>query len=371
MRTILVNYTGRKGGGAAFAYEATKALIEKEQNIIAIVSEYAENLNLWKQLPLKKLIILRTYNNFLDFIPRTFLFLLIYIWRIKKDLKGFNIDYVYCPMIQPWTIFINMLFKDAKKIVTVHDPEPHSGTRNFIFVYLANLCARFSDELIVLSESFRELCAKKFNKSINNVHYIPHGDFSYYKRVQKKQKIINYPKDHVNFLFFGRISKYKGLNILSKAYSIVNRELNNVTLTVAGSGDFSEFEEDYKRLKNVRVLNRWFNDDEVGSLFDGENIIVVLPYLDATQSGVIPIAIEYGVPIIASNTGGLSQQINHLETGILVEPKNPIALAEAMINLANNKELRESLANEAKRRNEKNSWGEIVNKLLKVMSSNP
>lgn len=50
-------------------------------------------------------------------------------------------------------------------------------------------------------------------------------------------------------------------------------------------------------------------DEEVESIFSGENLVAVLPYLDATQSGVVLTAMDYGVPVIATDTGGLSEQI--------------------------------------------------------------
>ena len=57
----------------------------------------------------------------------------------------------------------------------------------------------------------------------------------------------------------------------------------------------------------------------------------MLPYKSATQSGVIATAYEFNVPVIASKVGGLSEYVKDEETGILVPPDNPEALAAALI----------------------------------------
>lgn len=368
MKTIVINYLGKKGGGAAYAYEMAKALVDNGHNVIAIISEYIENKHLWEELPLGKIIYVKTYKRHIDFILRTVIFTLFTRWSISKKLSNMKIDCVYVPMIQPWSGFVNNLFKKTNKvIVTLHDPESHSGENNLIFNTLVNYCINRSSDIIVLSDRFRELTSHKYSFPIENVHVIPHGDFKYYKNVQKKVESSDYSDENINFLFFGRISKYKGLDVLSKAYEMVSKVITNATLTIAGSGSFKEYESEFVNLQNVRIINKWFTDEEVGNLFEGSNIITVLPYIDATQSGVIPIAIEYGSTIIASDTGGLSEQISHNNTGILVETGNPVALAESMIMLAKDKELRNNLSANAYKANEANAWNKCADKLIDIL----
>jgi len=80
----------------------------------------------------------------------------------------------------------------------------------------------------------------------------------------------------------------------------------------------------------VRVIDRFIPDDEVGLYFSAADL-VVLPYRSATQSGIVPIAFAFERPVIATRVGGLSEAVRDGETGLLVEPNSPAALAEAIV----------------------------------------
>ena len=158
-------------------------------------------------------------------------------------------------------------------------------------------------------------------------------------RSRKKQRLVRYEKDKTNFVFFGRISKYKGLDILAQAYQRVSSQCEDVTLTVIGDGDFRPYQKQYQALPRVRVINRWVENCEVESIFQGENLIAVFPYTDATQSGALLVAMECGVPVIASDAGGLSGQIEHGVTGLLAAAGDSKNFAKRMMELKNDREL--------------------------------
>jgi len=91
------------------------------------------------------------------------------------------------------------------------------------------------------------------------------------------------------------------------------------------AGEFYVPSAPYKRLaeelgiaQKVKWMDRYIPNDEVPRLFQNANL-VVLPYLDATQSGVVPLAYEFDVPVVASDVGGLSEIVLHGETGYLFE----------------------------------------------------
>lgn len=135
-------------------------------------------------------------------------------------------------------------------------------------------------------------------------------------------------------LFFGLIRRYKGLPHLLEALPLVLKTLN-CTLLVVG-----EFYEGKDRCLNlitalglepkVRIVDRFVPDDEVSLYFSAADL-VVLPYESATQSAIVPIAFAFERPVIATRVGGLPDAIRDGETGLLVEPSNPAALAEAII----------------------------------------
>jgi len=120
-------------------------------------------------------------------------------------------------------------------------------------------------------------------------------------------------------------------------------------------------------VKDVKIDNKYIPDEEVGCYFDGPNVVIVLPYLDATQSGVIPIAIEYGTPIIASNTGGLKEQMMDGEFGLLVETGNVEDLYLKMKEIMSNKSLYTEQQNKMKNAIAELEWDVVIKRVLDVI----
>lgn len=119
-------------------------------------------------------------------------------------------------------------------------------------------------------------------------------------------------------LFFGRIDKYKGIDILLSAFSQVQNY--KYKLIIAGNGELTSKEKElYDQVKDdVILINRYILDEEMLWLFHHARS-VVLPYIEATQSGVIPIAYKFGVPVIVSNVDGLTQFVEDEKTGFVCE----------------------------------------------------
>jgi len=339
MKTIVVNYLGRNGGGPVYAYEMTKGLIQNGYKVIAFLSNGIENLDSWKKLPIEHLEILETFTSIPTFIKNTILFRLFKYPRLKKKFKNIKVDATYIPMDHAWAKYINAIFPDAQTIFTIHDPIPHS-TNQKLFRKITSLYKGINparvDDVIILSNVFKKYVADTYKLSEDRVHVIPHGIFDFYKSIERG-KVVKYEKNKKNFLFFGRICAYKGLDVLAEAFKIIQKESKEFTLSIVGNGDFEPYRKLYEGVQGVTVVNRWIKDEEVGSLFrTEEDVFLVVPYVDATQSGVIPIAMSYGVPVIASATGGLIEQVENEKTGFLVEPNNAKALAECMIKIAKN-----------------------------------
>jgi D-inositol-3-phosphate glycosyltransferase len=133
-------------------------------------------------------------------------------------------------------------------------------------------------------------------------------------------------------VFFGYVRHYKGLDTLLEAWARV-RQRRAATLVVAG--DFYEDPERYRALAAaagegaVRLLEGYRSDAEVEALFKAADV-AVLPYRSATQSGVTQVAYALGVPVITTDVGGLAETVKPGETGLVVPPENPAALAEAI-----------------------------------------
>lgn len=349
-RTVLINYTGRKGGGSLDAICTAEGFIENNIDVIAIISSYAENLEQWKKLPLKKLVIIRTYTDKISFVFSTLIFFLFKRYEITKLLKDVTIDYIYCPMVTLWTSLINSLFKNIPTFCVDHDPEPHIGDKDF---RILERSYKTSDVIFVHTKKFVDFVKNKYKKPC---FYIPLGRHDIYKDCPNKKKIIAYDENRQNFLFFGRISQYKGLDVLYEAYQKLESENDNVSLIIAGNGDFTPYSDRYKTLKYCQILNQWIADEELESLFLCSHLICVLPYVEATQSGVVLVAMDYGIPVIVTRTGGLVEQVEDDKTGLVVSPGNAEELYAAMKRLSEDKILYTSISQNEKAYIDSLSW---------------
>ena len=126
--------------------------------------------------------------------------------------------------------------------------------------------------------------------------------------------------------------QYKGIDVLLDAAPAIMKALPNATITLVGSGISKRLATVAASTSGVTLHDRWVDDSEVASFFRDADV-VVLPYTSATQSAVIPVAATFSLPVIASAVGGLTEQIDHGDCGILVEPGDAAALAQAVIAL--------------------------------------
>ena len=141
-------------------------------------------------------------------------------------------------------------------------------------------------------------------------------------------------------LFFGFVRKYKGLDYLIKAMPQVKEKISDCKLLVVG--DFGDDKEEYIELINqlsvndvIDIYDGYIPDKEVEKFFAACDV-VVLPYISATQSGIVQIAYGFDKPVIATNVGGLPDVVTDGKTGYLVEVKNEKSIADAVISFYDN-----------------------------------
>lgn len=135
-------------------------------------------------------------------------------------------------------------------------------------------------------------------------------------------------------LFFGFVRAYKGLDYLIGALPTVLAHLD-ARLLVVGEfwDDPAPFRERIHALRldeQVTIVDRYIPNDEVGAYFAAADL-VTLPYVDATQSGVIQIAFSFGVPVVTTTVGGLAEVVEDGATGFLAPPGDSQALAAAIL----------------------------------------
>lgn len=152
---------------------------------------------------------------------------------------------------------------------------------------------------------------------------------------QSARESLGLSADENVILFFGHVRPYKGLDTLVRSLPRVLRR-QKVRLLIAG--EFYEPRARYERLLRnlglqayVTVHDRYVPNESVARYFKAANL-VVLPYRQATQSGIVPTAYFFDLPVITTSVGGLPDAVIDGKTGFLVPPENPAALAEAIVD---------------------------------------
>jgi glycosyltransferase involved in cell wall biosynthesis len=189
---------------------------------------------------------------------------------------------------------------------------------------------------------------------------IPHGD----ERIFTGEPPP--PAAEERLLFFGDWRKVKGLPVLMDAFDELVARRPSVRMTIAGTPSPSDGDPDAVRRwatghgNRVRVIDHYVPVGDVPSVF-GDARVVVTPYLVGYQSGVVHLAMTMGRAVVASNVGDLGSVVIDGETGRLVPPGDPVALAAAVEEVVVDGELAERLGGEGRRRVlERSSWEKVA-----------
>jgi glycosyltransferase involved in cell wall biosynthesis len=138
--------------------------------------------------------------------------------------------------------------------------------------------------------------------------------------------------DGPRFLMFGRMRAYKGLDLLRDAWRLLHARHPEARLRVVGEGDIAALAPGLADLPGVTVEPRWVEEAEIPALLAAADVLV-LPYREASQSGVVSLAFSMGVPAVATPVGGLVEQVTEGVTGAVAAAATPEALAAALARL--------------------------------------
>jgi glycosyltransferase involved in cell wall biosynthesis len=206
--------------------------------------------------------------------------------------------------------------------VTVHDPHPHPGdvepsvrlrTSRDVLLAMARL-------VFVHGDGLRDELRGNGRAPLPPIEVVPHGTDS---------RAVTPPPEQPSLLFFGRMSRYKGLDVLLDAMPRIWGRVPATRLVVAGAGPLPDAA--LLRDERVQVRNDHIPETEVAQLFRRASV-VTLPYVQASQSGVGSQAKAHGRPIVASWNGELPRLVSD-GSGIVVPPGDSQALADATVAL--------------------------------------
>ena len=247
-------------------------------------------------------------------------------------------------------------------VTTMHDVSYHPGDRASQRVprRFIDYLVKSSDRIIVHGERLKTEAARRYPALTGRIDVLPHLQLLRYCEMARRLGLKRSDGAKIRILFFGRIFAYKGLDYLIRSIPEVVARFENVLVTIAGEGDDMRVHE--KQIAERRffdIRNYRVSDEETAQLFLDADI-VVLPYIEASHSGVLAIANAFGKPTIVTNVGELGQSVEHGQTGLVVPPRDEHALAEAIIQLIADPGLRDRIGAAGRAAAERSASPEIV-----------
>ena len=293
------------------------------------------------------------------------------IYSIAKQINSFKPDIIHLQAGHSWFNFLlYFLGRKYTLVVTVHDVIRHVGDKDSLKVpsFIYGLSGRYADRIIVHGDTLKTQMVNEYSRKADTVFAIPHGELSLYKHLSKQKEAVARENDTI--LFFGRIWEYKGLRYLIEAEPLISQENPKVKIVIAGSGEnFEKYERMLVNRDRFVVHNRFIPNEMVADLFQSASI-VVLPYIEASQSGVIPLAYAFGKPVVATDVGSIAEVVDEGKTGYIVPPKDPEALARAINVLLKDRTKLKTMGGNAYAKTENDlSWNTIADKTLHVYTN--
>ena len=289
------------------------------------------------------------------------------ICEIIKRTTTFNPDVVHFQVSAlPLYLLLPLLkLKRYPLIGTFHDVTPHIGEENWLIELMFRCARNCSDEIILHGEKLKKNMMLQYNIPDERIHAIPIGEHEVapFKKYERK----DLKKDENLILFFGRIWKYKGLEYLIKAEPKITKDVPDAKIIIAGTGeDFKKYENMMVNPDNFIIHNYRIPYKNGADLFQRCSV-VVLPYLEASQSGVIPTAYGFKKPVVVTDVGSIPEIVDDGKTGFIVPPRDEKALAEAIVKLLKDEDLRREMGENAYKKLKRDlSWGKIAEKTIEV-----
>ncbi len=256
-----------------------------------------------------------TYRGMASFLlrlataPLALPFLLVRLRRIRPDLA-------ICAMAGPLDLLMAAALRllRARVVVVVHEADNHPGDGFPLQMVLQRALCRAANGLAMLCAHVADQLRRQ-DLATARRPLIPfeHPPFPFDLPPRTAR-----PPGPPRLLFFGRLLPYKGLSLLAAAIGTLPPD-TEIAVRIVGRGPESLELEALRACRGVTVENRWVPETEVGALL-GWSDAIILPYREASQSGVAAAAIAAGRPVIATRVGGLSEQLAGIPRAVMCEP---------------------------------------------------
>ena len=251
-------------------------------------------------------------------------------------------------------------------IAIIHDAQNHPGDFFGPVYQVQRHLIRQSTGIITLSDFVASELSRKdlLNGKVHAT--IPHIPFFFPDFDLSPPLPPEYPERPVlRLLVVGRLQTYKGLGLVIE--TLHQLPGGKIDARVVGKGSSKALRE-LARMAEVDFREGWCSERELVAHIDWADVVLA-PYTEATQSGIVSLALDRWRPVIATPVGGLPEQVKHERTGLIAQDVSANAIAGAIRRFLENPEsfifCRENVRREARTERE---WQHIALRFQEIVS---
>jgi len=288
-----------------------------------------------------------------------------------------NVRIVHLQSVNLIELMMVIAFRIAgrKVVYTIHNVMPRHQKLRFYHRVLYRALYSLCHELIINSAKGREEVVELFRVSRRKNRVMPHRDYKCLVPAEpipkeKAKEALGLEKNCRTILFFGAIRESKGLDSILRALPAIKSRVGGVKLLIVG-----EPWENYEKYKKLirenkleeQVLERldYVPNQEVPLYFFATDL-VVLPYREITQSGILQMAYAFAKPVVATDLGGFREAIEEGKNGCLVPVGDIQALAEkCSLVLADEESIQRMGEHSRRLADERFSWDLIAERTIR------
>ena len=284
-------------------------------------------------------------------------FLFFLFIRLIKMTANNRFDLIHCHWLIPQGFFCALIkfFRGTPYLLTAHGGDVYSFKDLPVIPNLIKFALKRSTFCTVNSQATRNQVLK-FSKN-SSIKVVPMGvDLKEFHPGNYNEKFkAPFGEKNLLLLGVGRLAEKKGFKYLIEAMPLILQEIPSAKLVIIGFGpQKARLENQIQQLelassisliggKTGKELQDWFASADI---FIGPSIITADG--DTEGQGVVFLeAMASGTAVIASDVGGIKDAVRDNISGLLVPEKNPQAIAEKVLTLAKNNQLKEKLIQNA------------------------
>lgn len=312
--------------------------IETDLNKFAPLTSFEEVVDIWGLQYLKPFFKECASTNFVVYPSKKIRQTRKVAKVLGKHIDEIKPDFIHLDDFSSRTLFqLPNLFKNRKQLIAnIHDPLTHSGEFSLSRELYRKLWFNLIPSFVVFSEFSKTILSPqiRINKKITVLKLMPYTVYKSFLQKSVKTRMVS--PQYISFV--GRISPYKGIELFMEAIEQILVKHPNTYFYIGGKSN-ADYNPSFLTTKNENIIieNKFLSNSELVNIIENSQLIVC-PYIDATQSGVIMTAHALNCPVLVTPVGGLAEYIVSGKSGSVAKETSAFALKESILQFIENNE---------------------------------